>query len=1183
MRSRWTSSTWMIGLGILLASTGAMVGCAAFLADLLGIEQVEEAPADEAPTTPDNEGEAPSTPDTPPTTPTDPGETPTTDPPATADPTTPTTPPTTGPGSGIEIVSLKGVRLNATSIVLTRAGERFALDVIGVLSNGSTQSIRTAADGTSYANSNTAAVSVSPDGVLTAIGSGIATVTATNGGFSAGVPVLVDLPTDSPAFQSLEVTPTSVLLLEPTQTQQLVVLGAFTDGSRRDITTDPLTIYSSSDTGIATVSPAGLISPVADGDAIVTVSHRGTVFSVGVQVAFAARALSSSPGNGEGDVALTRETIIRFSTPLNRATVNGANLFATFGGAVLNTNLYISKDARSATLFYPDHLPASARVRVTLIGDSITDTLGRTLDADGDGVPGGTRVIDFDTLSITVVPGTSVVGRVFASELATTPGGGSINRPLEGVTLSVDGAESTIRTTTDAFGNFRLDPAPGGKFFVHVDGRTATVGVPPGAYYPFVGKAWEALPGKENNVGDIYLPLIPPGSLVPVSTTADTEIGFSAATIAAFPEFSGAKIMIPADSLFSDDGTRGGMVGIAPVPPDRLPGVLPESLNFPLVITVQTDGATNFDRPAPVCFPNLEGLPPGATTALWSFNHDIGDWEIVGQCTISSDGRFACSNPGVGILAPGWHGIQVGVQGSGGGIGGGGCNTLSDNAEDTIVCVKKPVTFCAVIEGPGGMVDWTGGGMPATGTGTTFTTMYDTPGVKTVTAKLTPANGDPPVMDSGSITVIKIEIMDDMGNMLDPMTTVTDPLLTTVAQQVSLKAMVTPAVASATKEWKVGGSNIRIYEHDIDEAAKHKTIALMDAELKNKDDIKFFWTDAGSGVTVSFKVKKGASECEEIIKFDVMQDADANHNIYAQTDPGAAMSDPKKNPNGDGKTYRVLTSHHAWHAGGMMDDGAAPVDSVGNWGDVGSDGNANFDRFYNGSSFLLWHWEFIKAHQAWRSTFNVGALKTAVPPPASDPTPDYLKATPPAMSTQESDVYGYVRLGEFKDLFELGRDTVSPWHNNGHGTLAGATGDADMGGFSSPRAMNDLFWAWHGQIDSIRAAYAKDQAMTTTLVPADGGTVGGPVTEIIVTFDKRVSLNNGFDPSRAATNTEKITAGALKVNGSAATMIDDVGGAGSRFMVYRFRGFAAPPNGAVTVELTGTGSFAGKMWTFTQN
>jgi hypothetical protein len=106
-------------------------------------------------------------------------------------------------------------------------------------------------------------------------------------------------------------------------------------------------------------------------------------------------------------------------------------------------------------------------------------------------------------------------------------------------------------------------------------------------------------------------------------------------------------------------------VGIAPVPPDRLPEPLPPALNPKLVITVQTDGPLNFDRPVPVRFPNLEGLQPGEKMLLMSFNHDTGLWEVSGSTTISADGRFVEADPGVGIRAPGWHLVQVGTQAQG--------------------------------------------------------------------------------------------------------------------------------------------------------------------------------------------------------------------------------------------------------------------------------------------------------------------------------------------------------------------------------------------------------------------------------------------------------------------------------------------------------------------------------------
>ncbi len=230
------------------------------------------------------------------------------------------------------------------------------------------------------------------------------------------------------------------------------------------------------------------------------------------------------------------------------------------------------------------------------------------------------------------------------------------------MTITVDGQETELFALTDPMGNFRLEPAPVGRFFVHINGQTATNAVPPGAYYPFVGKAWESVASQETNIGNVFLPLVAADTLQAVSQTQDTEITFPSEVLKQNPELAGVSIMVPADSLFANDGTRGGMVGIAPVAPDRLPGQLPSGLELPLVITVQTSGATNFDVPVPVCFPNLPDpvtgapLDPGTENALLSFNHDTGRWEHVGPMTVSDDGQLICTDPGVGIRAPGWHG-----------------------------------------------------------------------------------------------------------------------------------------------------------------------------------------------------------------------------------------------------------------------------------------------------------------------------------------------------------------------------------------------------------------------------------------------------------------------------------------------------------------------------------------------
>lgn len=389
------------------------------------------------------------------------------------------------------------------------------------------------------------------------------------------------------------------------------------------------------------------------------------------------RIVESSPAAGENGVSVTRETVVRLSGPLAATvTIPNDKFYAEFGGRKLLTRVQISGDRRTLTLFYLEPLPGSARVRVTLKGDGLNDEAGRAVDVDGDGQPGGTALIDFETLSTTAAPNTAVCGRVFASELASGPNGQSVNVPLAGVIVTVDGKEDSLRAVTDQNGDFRLEPVPSGDFFVHIDGRkaerTAQNDFPRGAYYPFVGKKWTAVAGEEVNIGDIFLPLIVEGTLKPVNANQATVVTFPAEVLAKHPELGGVTLTVPPNALLSENGLHGGMVGIAPVAPDRLPSPLPPGLNFPLVITIQTDGPSNFDVPVPVCFPNLpdpetgEAKAPGTQSALWSFNHDLGDWEVVGSMTVSADGKLVCTDPGVGIRQPGWHSDGPGTQGSGG-------------------------------------------------------------------------------------------------------------------------------------------------------------------------------------------------------------------------------------------------------------------------------------------------------------------------------------------------------------------------------------------------------------------------------------------------------------------------------------------------------------------------------------
>ncbi len=433
----------------------------------------------------------------------------------------------------------------------------------------------------------------------------------------------------------------------------------------------------------------------------------------------------SSPANGESGVSVTRETIFRFNHPLAPSTILNTNhLCACFGGRQILSRIELSSDRKKVTLFYQEPLPASARIRVTFTGSGLTDYLGRALDLDGDGQPGGNAIVDFDTLSITPVAKTAVMGHVYASVqipvVSTNTTTNFVDHPLPGVLISVIGAEQEIFTTTDAQGFFRLTNCPAGKFFVSIDGRTSPESSwPNGAYYPLVGKPWEAVAGRTNNLaggtGLIYLPLVQAGTLQPVNPTADTTIGFPPEVIAANPAWAGVSVTIPTNALYSDNGTRGGRVGLAPVPADRLPERLPAGIVHALDISIQTDGPQNVDRPLPVRFPNLPDsqtglkLPPGAKSALMSYNHDTGRWEVQGPMTVTADGNYVETDPGVGVRQPGWHGVMPGVGVTGGPLtgcnAGGGCTDTCNNngsltggsvtAGATEVCVGSSISFSA--------------------------------------------------------------------------------------------------------------------------------------------------------------------------------------------------------------------------------------------------------------------------------------------------------------------------------------------------------------------------------------------------------------------------------------------------------------------------------------------------------
>jgi hypothetical protein len=383
-----------------------------------------------------------------------------------------------------------------------------------------------------------------------------------------------------------------------------------------------------------------------------------------------------SPVNGTEFVALTRPVVVRFSEAIDPATITNNSLEVRALGAAV-AGRWVVSSTEAFAIFYPEQpWNPSTEVEIEVKGDLIVGRDGHALDANGDGTPGGRLTTSFRTVSNTPIEGTQVFGYVYDSFNQATDGA---NLPVVGATIRVDGLPG-VTAVTDEHGYFELGDVPGPEFFVHIDSSTA-VNAPAGTSYATVGKPFHPVPGQAIGLShsgepfDIYLPPMAQGDFQDLSATEATDVGFGAAGLAQltalFPEvdpavWSETQVRFLPGSAQDSSGVAATQASIIPVAPDRLPAPLPSNLDPRLVISIQAPGATVFDVPAPITFPNLEGLAPGEKSLIVSFNHDSGKWEVVGSGTVSGDGRMINSDPGVGILAPGWHLTIPGVEVKGG-------------------------------------------------------------------------------------------------------------------------------------------------------------------------------------------------------------------------------------------------------------------------------------------------------------------------------------------------------------------------------------------------------------------------------------------------------------------------------------------------------------------------------------
>ena len=215
------------------------------------------------------------------------------------------------------------------------------------------------------------------------------------------------------------------------------------------------------------------------------------------------------------------------------------------------------------------------------------------------------------------------------------------DQPVPGATLRIVG--HPIAARSDANGYFMIKPAPVGTIRLVADGATVTR---PGAWV-WLQFDLVTIAGQDNGIGR-------PVRLIAKDMAQAITVDETHGGTLTLRQVPGYSLKIAPNSVLFPDGTRSGQISVTVVHPDKMPDAPSFGQQPRFLVSIQPANAL-FNPPAPMSIPNLDGLPPGQKTDMYSYDHDMGRFVSIGTGTVSDDGTVISSDPGGGVIKAGWH------------------------------------------------------------------------------------------------------------------------------------------------------------------------------------------------------------------------------------------------------------------------------------------------------------------------------------------------------------------------------------------------------------------------------------------------------------------------------------------------------------------------------------------------
>ena len=302
-----------------------------------------------------------------------------------------------------------------------------------------------------WASSNVAVATVSSTGLVTGVSKGESTIIASVGGVSASGSVLV---TDVSA-SSIEITPNKGTLSIGQSSQ----LSARLKDAQGNIVAGRDVSWSSSDTAIVTVSNAGMLTAISDGESTITASVEGvsgfaTVTVSGAPVAsisVSAQSASISVGQTQQLTAsvsdaggnILNDRIMSWTTS-NEASATVSNAGLVTGIALGSSTITVTSEGKSATVVVEVSVSPVSSVSVTpqsvKLSAGQTQQLSETVtDKDGNVLSGFVIIWSSTNSASVTVSNTGLITGI-------APGSSSITATIEGkiATASVNVAKAAV-------------------------------------------------------------------------------------------------------------------------------------------------------------------------------------------------------------------------------------------------------------------------------------------------------------------------------------------------------------------------------------------------------------------------------------------------------------------------------------------------------------------------------------------------------------------------------------------------------------------------------------------------------------------------------------------------------------------------------------------------------------------